>query len=49
MIEFEEFTRVEMRVGRIAEALPFPEARKPSYRLRVDFGPEFGERVSSAS
>ena len=48
MIDFEEFTRVEMRVGRILEALPFPEARKPSYRLRIDFGPQFGERVSSA-
>ena len=48
MIEFEDFTRVEMRVGRIVEALPFPEARKPSYRLRIDFGPEIGERVSSA-
>jgi tRNA-binding protein len=48
MIEFEEFTRVDMRVGRIVEALPFPEARKPSYRLRIDFGPDLGERVSSA-
>jgi tRNA-binding protein len=48
MIEFEDFTRVEMRVGRIVEALPFPEARKPSYRLRIDFGPAIGERVSSA-
>jgi tRNA-binding protein len=48
MIEFEEFTRVEMRVGRIVEALPFPEARKPSYRLRIDFGPPLGEKVSSA-
>lgn len=48
MIEFDDFTRVEMRVGRIVEALPFPEARKPSYRLRIDFGPQIGERVSSA-
>jgi len=48
MIEFEDFTKVEMRVGRIVEALPFPEARRPSYRLRIDFGPEIGERVSSA-
>lgn len=48
MIEFEDFTRVEMRVGRVVEALPFPEARKPSYRLRIDFGPSIGERVSSA-
>jgi tRNA-binding protein len=48
MIEFEDFTRVEMRVGRIVEAVPFPEARKPSYRLRIDFGPALGERVSAA-
>lgn len=48
MIEFKEFAKVDMRVGRIVEALPFPEARKPSYRLRIDFGPEIGERVSSA-
>jgi tRNA-binding protein len=48
MIEFEDFSRVDMRVGRIVEALPFPEARKPSFRLRIDFGPEIGERVSSA-
>ena len=48
MIEFDDFVRVDMRVGRILEARPFPEARKPSYRLRIDFGPELGERVSSA-
>ncbi len=48
MIEFNDFARVEMRVGRILSAEPFPEARKPSYRLRIDFGPELGERVSSA-
>jgi tRNA-binding protein len=48
MIEFDDFMRVDMRVGRIVEALPFPEARKPSYRLRIAFGPELGERVSSA-
>jgi export-related chaperone CsaA len=48
MIEFDDFARVDMRVGRILEAEPFPEARKPSYRLRIDFGPEIGERVSSA-
>ena len=48
MIEFDDFEKVEMRVGRITEAVPFPEARKPSYRLRIDFGPEIGERVSSA-
>lgn len=48
MIEFDEFSRVDMRVGRIVAAEPFPEARKPSYRLRIDFGPELGERSSSA-
>jgi tRNA-binding protein len=48
MIAFDDFLRVDMRVGRIVEALPFPEARKPSYRLRVDFGPDLGERVSAA-
>ena len=48
MIEFDDFQRVDMRVGRILAAEPFPEARKPSYRLRIDFGAEVGERVSSA-
>jgi tRNA-binding protein len=48
VIEFNDFTQVEMRVGRIVEALPFPEARKPSFRLRIDFGPQLGERRSSA-
>ncbi len=48
MIDFDDFAAVDMRVGRVVEALPFPEARKPSYRLRIDFGPQLGERVSSA-
>lgn len=48
MIEFDDFARIDMRVGRIIDARPFPEARKPSYQLRIDFGPELGERVSSA-
>jgi tRNA-binding protein len=48
MIEFDDFARVEMRVGRVIDAQPFPEARKPSYKLRIDFGPQIGERVSSA-
>lgn len=48
MIEFDDFDRVDMRVGRVLAADPFPEARKPSFKLRIDFGPEIGERVSSA-
>jgi tRNA-binding protein len=48
MIEFDDFARVEMRVGTIVAAEPFPEARKPAYRLRIDFGPESGTRDSSA-
>ncbi len=48
MIEFDDFLRVDVRVGRILAAESFPEARKPSYRLRIDFGPDIGERVSSA-
>ena len=47
-IGIEDFERVEMRVGRIVEVRPFPEARKASYQLRIDFGPEIGERMSSA-
>lgn len=48
MIEFDEFLRVDMRVGRIVAAEPYPEARNPSYRLQIDFGPDIGERVSAA-
>jgi len=48
MIEFDDFAKVEMRIGRIVEVRPFPEARKPSYQLRIDFGPEIGERNSAA-
>jgi len=48
MIEFDDFARMDMRVGRILAADPFPEARKPAYRLRIDFGQEIGERMSSA-
>jgi tRNA-binding protein len=48
MIEYSDFAGVDMRIGRIVEALPFPEARNPSYKLRIDFGPELGERVSAA-
>lgn len=48
MIEFDDFQRVEMRIGRVLEARHFPEARKPSYQLRIDFGPDIGQRNSSA-
>lgn len=47
-IGWDDFTRVELRVGRIVDAQPFPEARKPAYVLKVDFGPELGTRKSSA-
>lgn len=48
MIEFDDFARVEMRVGTILSAERFPEARKPAYKLRIDFGPQLGTRDSSA-
>jgi len=48
MISYDDFTRVDMRVGVIVEAQDFPEARKPAFRLKVDFGPEIGIKNSSA-
>ncbi len=44
----EDFELIDMRVGRIAQVEDFPEARRPAWKLRVDFGPEIGEKRSSA-
>ncbi|MDP2712986.1 MAG: tRNA-binding protein [Solirubrobacteraceae bacterium] len=47
-IEWADFERVEMRVGRIVAVEDFPQARKPAWKLRIDFGPRIGEKRSSA-
>ena len=47
-IGWDDFERVELRVGRVVGVERFPEARRPAYKLRVDFGPEIGELRSSA-
>lgn len=46
-ISWSDFEKVELRVGTVVRAEPFPEARRPAYKLWVDFGPEVGERKSS--
>jgi tRNA-binding protein len=47
-LSYAEFERVDIRVGRIIDVQDFPEARKPAYRLRIDFGPVVGIKKSSA-
>ena len=47
-ISWDDFMKVELRVGRVVQAEVFTEARKPAYKLQVDFGPELGMRKSSA-
>ena len=47
-ITFDDFMKVDIRIGRVVAAEPFPEARKPAYKLNIDFGPDIGVKRSSA-
>ncbi len=47
-ITFDDFLKVDIRVGRVTRAEPYPEARKPAIKMWVDFGPELGEKKTSA-
>lgn len=47
-ISWQDFEKIEMRIGTIVEANDFPKAKKPAYQLKIDFGPEIGFKKSSA-
>ena len=47
-IDWDDFAQVELRAGTVIDVQEFPEARKPAYKLRVDFGPEIGVKQTSA-
>lgn len=47
-IAWEDFARVDVRVGRVVEVADFPEARRPAWKLTIDFGPDLGRKTSSA-